>query len=499
MPPAYPPPAKRRLITLFAMAAAVMNQIDTTIANVALPHMQGSTSASREEITWVLTSYMVASAITMPLTGWLANQFGRKRLLLISIVGFTIVSGLCGTANTLYELIGFRVLQGIFGSALIPMGQATLLDINPPEKHGSAMAIFGLAAIAGPLIGPLAGGWLTDHFSWRWVFYINLPIGIISFFGLSAVMTETKKTAKSRLDFFGFGTLALALGGFQLALDRGQSLDWFDSREVQVEAVLSLLGLYMFVVHGMTARKPFISPAIFKDRNFAISSAIGFALGILLYSAMSQIPPMMAELMGYPLLGIGMVMAPRGLGTMVGMLTMGRLINRIDPRLLVCIGLLLTAVSMRELSHLSLESDANGIIFSGMLQGVAASFVFVPLMTLAFTTLPPHLRNEASAMGSLTRNMGGSVGIAIMQVLTLRNAATVHARLTEELRPDNPLLAFARPTLDWTSPLATAGMLGEIQRQALMVSYVDTFWVLWVIGLIAAPCVWVLKSPKPSA
>lgn len=498
-PDPYPTPARRLLITLFVMMAAVMNQIDITIANVALPHMQGTTSASREEITWVLTSYIVSSAIAMPLTGWLADRYGRKRLLLISIVGFTLVSGLCGMAQTLTELIGFRLLQGLFGAALVPMAQSTLLDINPPEKHGAAMATFGLAAITGPLVGPLAGGWLTDNLSWRWVFYINLPFGIAAFIGLSAYMTETRAKLANRLDVFGYAVLAVALGGLQLVLDRGQSQDWFDSREIQIEALASAIGFYLFIVHGLTARAPFISPAIFKDRNFVISMAIGFALGILLYSVMSLIPPMLAGLMGYPVLSIGYVMAPRGIGTLVAMVVIGRMINRMDPRLMVCLGLLASALGMWLMSRLNLAADSWLVMIAGALQGFSSSAIFVPLAAMAFVTLSPHLRNEGAAMSTLTRNMGGAVGIAVTQALTLRNAAAVQSRLSEGVRPDNPVMQWTQPGFDWTSPMALARMDSEILRQALMVSYIDTFWALCVVGLVAAPFVWVLKLAKTKA
>ncbi|MBW8786117.1 MAG: DHA2 family efflux MFS transporter permease subunit, partial [Novosphingobium sp.] len=289
----YPEPGTRRWITLFSMSAAVMNLIDTTIANVALPHIQGSTSASREQVVWVLTSYIVASAIFTPLTGWLAERFGRKRLMLASIVGFTVTSGMCGAAANLGQLVAFRVLQGVFGSALIPMSQATLLDNYPPEEHGKAMAVFGLAAVAGPLVGPLLGGWLTQSYSWRWVFLINLPIGVVSFVGLSAVMSETRSGRSAKFDLFGFTLLALAVGAFQLMLDRGQVLDWFQSREIWIEATLAATAIYLFVVHSLTAPHPFVRLAIFRDRNFVITSVIGFFLGILIYSSMSLIPPLL--------------------------------------------------------------------------------------------------------------------------------------------------------------------------------------------------------------
>ncbi|MDE2301209.1 MAG: DHA2 family efflux MFS transporter permease subunit [Sphingomonadales bacterium] len=494
---AYPPPGRRRLITIFVMAAAVMNVIDTTIANVALPHMQGTTSASREEITWVLTSYIVSAAIFTPLTGWLATRYGRKKLLLVSIVGFTAASGLCGMADTLAQLILFRLLQGVFGSSLLPMSQATLLDINAPENHGQAMAVVGLAAVMGPLLGPLAGGYITDSFSWRWVFYINLPIGAFTFAGLWVFLEETVPDTAARLDWIGFGLLALGLAALQLVLDRGQTLDWFDSTEFCIEVVLALAGFYLFTVHVATTRHaPFVSMTIFRDRNFVIATLLGFALGILIYGAMALIPMMLQTLLFYPTLRVGLVMAPRGLGTLVSTLLVGRLINRIDPRILVSIGLAITGLSMAIMSDLSLAADSRLIILSGIVQGLGASSIFVPLATMTFATLPAASRNEGSALSTLIRNMGASVGIAGMEALTYRNAATVQSRLTETLTPDNPLLRYAMPALRWNSPAALDRLEMSVQRQAMMVSYIDAFWLLFLIGMLAAPCVFLLRRPR---
>jgi DHA2 family multidrug resistance protein len=494
--PHYPEPAQRRLITAFVMMSAIMNMIDTTIANVALPHMQGTTSASAEEITWVLTSYIVASAIFTPLTGWLANRFGRKRLLLLSIIGFTAVSGLCGMASTLGELILFRLLQGVFGSSLVPMSQSTLLDINPPERHGPAMAVFGMAAILGPLIGPLAGGYLTDNFSWRWVFYINLPIGMIALVGLYLFMPDSQSRGTKKLDIFGFALLAVGLGAIQLLLDRGQQLDWFSSTEIRIEATVGALGLYLFTVHALTTKNPFLSPAIFRDWNFVVSTAIGFALGVLIYAVMSLLPPMMESLLGYSTFRIGLTMAPRGIGTLIAMLLVARLITRVDPRLMVIFGLLASALSLYMLSHLSLQADSRLLILSGIVQGIGASSVFVPLTTLGFATLSARYRDEGSALGALTRNMGASVGIAVIEAMTIRNADKVQSRLVEPLRPDNPLLAWRMPGLDWSSAHSLEALQAMVAQQASMVSYIDSFWALCLVGMISAPFVFLLRVPR---
>ena len=491
------PPLKRTLIVFFAMSAAFMNQIDTTIANVALPHMQGATSASREQITWVLTSYIVAAAIFMPLTGWLAGRFGRKRLLLVSVTGFTFTSGLCGMATGLDQLVAFRLLQGVFGSALLPMTQAILLDVYPAKQHGRAMAVFGLAAILGPLTGPLLGGFLTDSLSWRWVFYINLPIGIMTAFGLSAVLPEQHHSQPTKLDLGGFLALAIGLGALQLMLDRGELLDWFDSFEIRIEAALAALCLYLFAVHSATSRAPFISGALFGDRNFVLSSVIGFFLGGLVYSVLSLLPPMLNDLYGHSTLQIGIAMAPRGIATLIAMPITGRLTGRVDSRILVFVGLLLCALSMAQMSGLSLAADDWLVMSGGFVQGVGSSLIFVPLATMAFATLPTPLRNEGAALSTLIRNMGSAIGISLVQALTIRNATVAHSRLVETLRPDNPLIAFAQPDLNLNLTETAARIEHELTRQALMISYVDTFWALLVTSLIVSPLVLMLRVDLP--
>jgi len=483
-------------MTFFVLAAAIMNQVDTTIANVALPHIQGSISASREQATWVLTSYIVALAIFTPLTGWLAGRFGRKRVVLTSIAMFTIASGLCGAATNLPELIAFRIAQGIAGAALVPMSQATLLDTYPPEQHGRAMAMFGLAAITGPLVGPLAGGWLTEHLSWRWCFFINLPIGIMAAVGLMATLPEFPGRPDQKLDFLGFGLLALAIGALQLMLDRGQVQDWFSSTEIVVEAVLAASALYLFVVHSLTRAHPFVSPAVFADRNFVVASIVGFFLGVLIYSPMSLLPEMLSNLFGYPIIDVGLAMAPRGIGVLIMMTLMGRLINRVDPRLLIAGGMLLAAYSMWHMSHITLQANSWIVVSTGVINGMGSSAIFVPLSMLTFTTLPAHLRNEGAALNALLRSYGGAAGIALVQVLVTRNEAAVQSRLTEGVRPDNPAVQAVLPDTDFGSASSVASLQHELIRQATMVSYVDAFYALSIVGLIACALVLLLRAPK---
>lgn len=499
MTEAYPTAGVRRLITASAMAAAVMNTLDSTIANVALPHMQSSVSASQDQITWVLTSYIVAAAIMMPLTGWIAGRFGRKRLMLYSIVGFTIASGLCGLATSLGQLIGFRLIQGIFGAALVPMSQAILLDINPPERHGPAMAIWGIGAILGPIIGPALGGWLTDSYSWRWVFYINLPVGVLAFAGLWYFLSEPKGAERAKLDLFGFTMLALCIVSIQLMFDRGQQLDWFSSLEICIEGTAGLAFLYLFVVHTLTAKRPFIDPALFMDRNFMFGSVFGFFLGVLLYAVLALLPPMLEGLMRYPVVLTGLVTAPRGVGTMISMVTAGQIIKRVDPRVLIGAGTVFLAYSTLLMSGFSLDMDDSLIVKAGFIQGLGIGLVFVPLATISFATLGPTLRNEGTVMYTLIRNIGGSIGISALQAMTVRNAATVHSRLVETVRPDNPVIAHADTAIDFSSLMSLTKMNAEITRQAGMVSYVDAFYALFIVIIIISPLILFMRPPHRGA
>ncbi|MCV0384307.1 MAG: DHA2 family efflux MFS transporter permease subunit [Erythrobacter sp.] len=494
----YPAPATRRFITASVMAATVMNSLDSTIANVALPHMQGSVAASADQITWVLTSYIVAAAIMTPLAGWLAGRIGRKKLILASIVGFTIASGLCGISTSLGELVGFRLLQGLFGAALVPMSQAILLDINPPERHGPAMSIWGMGAILGPIVGPALGGFLTENYDWRWVFYINLPVGVIAFVGLSMFLSESK-AAKSRLDLFGFAMLALAIASLQMMLDRGQQLDWFSSWEVCIEAAAAVGFLYVFIVHTLTADHPFIDLALFKDGNFVSSSVLGFFLGVLIFSVLALLPPMLEGLMGYPVVLTGLVTAPRGLGTMLSMIIVGQLIKRVDARLLIGTGLAIAAYSTWQMSGFSLQMDERLVITTGFVQGIGTGLIFVPLSTIAFATLDPRLRNEGAAMFTLIRNIGSAIGISVLQAMTIRNGSIVHSRLVEGVRPDNPVLNRAIPDFDFGMAEAVARFNAEITRQAAMVSYIDAFHFLFITTVVVSPLILLMRPPRKGA
>lgn len=499
MTEAYPAEGTRRLITASVMAATVMNSLDSTIANVALPHIQGSVAASQDEISWVLTSYIVAAAIFTPLTGWLAGRFGRKRLMLWSIIGFTGASGLCGLATNLDELVLFRLLQGMFGAALVPMSQAILLDINPPERHGPAMAIWGMGAILGPIIGPAMGGWLTDNMTWRWVFLINLPVGILAFIGLSAFLSETRAAGRVKLDFFGFSMLALAIGSLQLMLDRGQTQDWFNSLEICIEAGAAVFFGYLFVTHTLTAKKPFVDLALFADTNFLLGSILGFFLGTVVFAVLALLPPLLENLMGYPVVLTGVITAPRGFGTLISMMLVGRLSKSVDARLLILLGFILAAAAMYMMSGFSLGMDGRLIVISGFIQGLGTGLVFVPLTIIGFATLDPRLRNEGTAMFTLIRNIGSAIGISVLSAMTTRNTAIVHSRLVEGVRPDNPVMAAAQPGFDFTLPQSVAQLNAAITRQASMVAYVDAFWLLFLLTLAAIPMLLLMRGPQKSS
>ena len=492
----------RVLITLSVMLASIMQALDNTIANVALPRIQGSLSATQDQMAWVLTSYIIAAAIMTPLSGWLAGQIGRKRVFLFSVVGFTIASASCGLAQSLPEIVLARLLQGLCGAALIPMSQAVLLDINPPERHAKAMALWVMGVTIGPILGPALGGWLTESYNWRWVFYINVPFGILSFLGILTFMPETE-LRKSRFDFFGFTALSFAIGSFQLMLDRGQLKDWFSSTEIWIEAIVAALGFYLFVVHMLTTSKPaFVSPALFKDRNFVTGNVFIFVVGVVLFATLALLPPLLQDLLNYPVVLTGLVTAPRGIGTLAAMFIVGRLMGIVDTRLIIAVGFGLTAFSLWQMTGFYLQMDTPLVVWSGLAQGLGTGFVYVPLAAITFATLSPEFRNEGTALFSLVRNVGSSVGISVVETLLTRNTQMMHSRLGEQITPYNDVLHSQSPTaLSTTHGLA---MLNHtVNDQAAMIAYNNDFKLMMVLTLCAIPLVLLLrrgdrkKAPEP--
>jgi DHA2 family multidrug resistance protein len=488
--------ANRVPITVGLMLATVMNSLDTTIANVALPHMAGAVSASQDQIAWVLTSYIVAAAIMTPLTGWLSMRVGRKLTFLVSIAGFTVASMLCGMAHSLAEIVGFRLLQGIFGAALIPLSQAVLLDIFPPSQVGQVMAIWGAGAILGPIFGPLLGGWLTDNFTWRWVFFINLPVGVLAFAMTSIFMSRDRGGEARPFDFLGFGALVVFIGGLQLMLDRGPTLDWFSSPEIWAEALCAVAGLYVFTVHTMTARQPFFDRVLALDRNFVTCNIFGFFIGLFLFSTMALLPPVMQGLMGYSVFGAGVVMMPRGIGSFLAMFVVGRLVGRVDTRLLLAAGLALCCVAQLQMSHFDLSMGSMPFVTSGLVQGLGIGLIFVPLSVTAFGTLSPTLRAEGTAVYTLVRNLGSSVGISLMEAFDTRETAVAHADLAQHVQPGNTALAAGLPAS--MNPATTAGLEAlnnEITRQAAFVALVDVFRLMLIMTICIVPLLFIMRRP----
>jgi DHA2 family multidrug resistance protein len=490
--------AHRGMVTVSVMLATIMQAVDTTIANVALPHMQGAMGATQDQIAWVLTSYIVAAAIFMPLTGFLSARYGRKRIFMWSVVGFTIASMLCGAAQSLTQLVVFRLLQGVFGASLVPLSQSVLLDTYPLEQHGQAMAMWGVGVMVGPILGPTLGGWLTEAFNWRWVFYINLPLGLLAWFGLAAFVRETEIDRSRRFDLLGFAMLSLAIGALQMMLDRGESLDWFASAEVMIEAILAGLFLYLFIAHMFTHREPFIEPGLFADRNFSVGLVLIFIVGVVLLATLALLPPFLHNLLGYPVIDVGFLLAPRGIGTMLAMLTVGKLSGKVDARYQILLGLLLTALSLWEMARFTLDVGMWAVVRTGITQGLGLGFIFVPLSTLTFSTLVPRYRNEGTALFSLVRNIGSSIGISVVVTYLARRTQANHEALASFLNPFSLALrqAVEAGVYDLSSPQGLAMINAEVTRQAAMLAFLQDFRLMMWVSLAAIPLILLLRAPK---
>jgi DHA2 family multidrug resistance protein len=490
----------RGWITASIMLANIMQGVDNTIANVALPHIQGSLSASQDQIAWVLTSYIVAAAITMPLTGWMAGRLGIKYVFLFSVAGFTFASALCGAATSLEQLVLYRALQGIAGAGLIPLSQATLLSINPPERHGHAMAVYGIGTIMGPISGPLLGGYLTENFSWRWIFYVNLPVGLLCIVGILTFIRQTRNVHRETFDVFGFLTLSVGVGAMQLMLDRGELKDWFHSTEIWAEGTIAALGFYLFAVHTATSTgSSFINRELLKNVNFLAGTVLMFSIGGIMTGTIALLPSMLQQLMNYPVFTTGIVVSPRAFGSMLAMFFVARVINRIDNRLIILFGLALTAFAMWQMTQFSLDMDATPIVVSGLIQGFGLGCTFVPLNITALSTLPRHILTQGTAIRSLMRNLGGSVGISILVAMLAENTQTIHSRLVEGLRPDNPLVhpPLLGTPFSLTAPGGIAALNAAVTRQAAMVAYIDDFKLLMLVTLLSIPFLLLLRDATP--
>jgi len=487
----------RQMITATVMLATLMQALDTTIANVALPYLQGSLSATTDQINWVLTSYIAAAAIVTPATGWLEARFGRKPLFLIAVIGFITTSMFCGAAVSLGQIVLFRLLQGIFGAPLVPLSQAVLLDAYPREQQGQAMAVFGLGVMLGPILGPTLGGWLTDSYSWRWVFYVNVPFGALCVVGLLFFLgRRANRPPAGAFDWFGFGMLGIGIAALQLLLDRGEQLDWFASREIQIEAALCALGFYMFTVHMLSARHPFISVALLRNRNFVLGLIMIFVVGAVLLSTLALLTPYLENLMNYPVFTAGLVLAPRGIGTMAAMVLVGQLTRFVDARLLIAAGFAMTGLSLYRMTGFTPDVSQGVLIRTGLLQGFGIGFVFVPLSTVTFGTLDPALRTEGTGLYSLMRNIGSSIGISVMGYLLVRNAAISQAGLVEHVSPYRQFVRDHIQQLHLAARSGRGALAQLVTGQAEAIAYIDNFKLLMIVAFLSIPIVMLVQRGR---
>jgi DHA2 family multidrug resistance protein len=496
--PMASPSLRRLMVTFLVMMAVIMQVLDITIANVSLPYMQASLSATLDQVSWVLTSYVVASAVMTAPVGWLANRFGIKLLLLICVTGFTLASMLCGIAQNIEEMVLFRVLQGMFGAALVPLAQSVMLSIYPPERRGWAMSLFGMGVMIGPIMGPMLGGWLTEYYSWRWIFYINLPFGIVTVIGLVVFMDDTEGNRTLSFDWLGFAAFGIAIGAFQLMLDRGEQLGWFDSGEIVLLAIVSASALYFFLAHSLTTARPFIPIDIFRDRNFIVGLTFMFVTGILLVASMALMAPLLQGVMGYPILDAGMMLGTRGLGMAVTMLVAGPLMSRVDGRVLLFVGLTCCVVSLYYSIDFTLDTTMRTIVWVSILQGAGLGFMFVPLNTISLATIPPALRTEGTAMWTLIRNLGSSIGVSVVIANLTNKTIMMRAHLAESLTPFNQAMADpAAAMLDPSTDTGRALLENLITQQATIIAYANDFKLMMIVTLLAFPLILLIRT-RPS-
>ena len=486
------------IVVMCSMAGTLMQALDTTIANVALAYMGGSLSASQDQITWVLTSYIVAAAVMTAPVGWLAARFGKKSILLISMIGFTVASMLCGAATDLTEIVVFRLLQGVFGAALAPLSQAVMIDLYPIEKRAQVMAIWGIGIMLGPILGPTLGGFLTDYYSWRWVFYVNAPVGIAATIGLWLVFKDTHRNESLKFDWSGFGFIALAMGALQLMLDRGNTQDWFGSTEIIVYAVLTGLGLFLFLVHMMTAEKPFLPRKMFRDRNFSSSSVVMFVVGAVLLASSALMPPYLQTLGGYSVLQTGLLLGPRGFGTIAAMLLVGKYGNRADPRMLMSIGTASVAFSLWQMAQWTPSIAFNELLVVSIIQGFGFGMVFSPLNLVAFATLPGQYRTDGSAFANLIRNVGSAVGVSISVVILTNSMQAIRADLTRFATPFNRGLGVNAESLFMNPQLPTGQQMlnGLISVRSAIDAYANDFLAMAALSLVMFPLIWTMQRPS---
>jgi DHA2 family multidrug resistance protein len=497
------------IVAVAVMFATFMEVLDTTVVNVSLPHIAGSLSASVDEAAWALTSYLVANAVVLPMTGWLASFFGRKRTLMAAVTGFTLASFACGLAPSLEMLIFFRIIQGATGGALQPLSQAVMLEAFPPQDRGKAMAFWGLGIVVAPMLGPVIGGWLTDNYSWRWVFFINLPVGLASLFMTKWFIFDPPylRRAERGIDYWGIGMLALGVGTLQMVLDKGQEDDWFQSHWIAFLAVVSAIALTIFIVHELRTRDPVVRLRVFKNRTYAAGVFLMTVLGFVLYASLLLVPVFLQTLLGYPALAAGIAMAPRGLGSFLMMPLVGTVLGKFDPRKVLGVGICGAAWTLYELSRLNLQAGYWDIFWPQFIQGVSLAMIFVPLTTATMDPIPREEMGNATSMFNLMRNLGGSFGIAGATTYLFRRQQFYTHLLGAHVTPFNPQVQQVRRGVEaamvahGADPVTAArqsyvSLWGMVQRQAAMVSFVDTFLVMAVVFLLVLPLLLVMKRPK---
>jgi DHA2 family multidrug resistance protein len=501
LPPSSAVPGLRRnMVTICAMTATIMQALDTTIANVALPYMQGTLSASQDQINWVLTSYIVAAAIMTAPVGWIANRFGRKRIFITCSAGFTIASVLCGLAQDINQMVLFRLLQGVFGAALVPLSQAVMLDSYTLQERAKAMSIWGMGVMMGPIMGPSLGAWLTETYSWHWVFFVNLPFGFITVLGLIVFMDETKKNLSLRFDWFGFAALALAIGSLQLALDRGEQLGWLESNEIIAEFIISAVGFYYFLAHSFTTQNPFIQFGLFKDRNFVTGCIFMAVMGLVLYSTMALASPYLQNVIGYPIITAGVLLASRGCGTFVAMMLVGRMMRLFEARTLIVSGLLLTAFSLFEMTGWTDQTGASEIVTLSIIQGFGFGLVFVPLSTVSFLTLPGSLRTDGTAMLTLMRNIASSAGISIVIAQLTEGSRRIHSILVEHVTPFNHAMQMpdVAGMINMNTDTGRAMADAMVNVQAQIIAFSQDYQLVMLFILCSVPLAIMIGSTKAS-
>ena len=492
------PGLRRNMVTICAMTATIMQALDTTIANVALPYMQGTLSASQDQINWVLTSYIVAAAIMTAPVGWIANRFGRKRIFILCSGGFTVASVLCGLAQDINQMVLFRLLQGMFGAALVPLSQAVMLDSYALHERAKAMSIWGMGVMMGPIMGPSLGAWLTETYSWHWVFFVNLPFGIFTVLGLMVFMDETGKNRELRFDWFGFLALAVGIGALQIALDRGEQLGWLESNEIIAEFIISIIGFYYFFAHSLTTPTPFVQFAIFKDKNFVGGCVFMAVMGLVLFSTMAVSSPFLQNVIGYPIITAGLLLATRGCGTFVAMMMVGRLMRYIEARTLIVSGLSLTCLSLFYMTGWTDQTGVPEIVVVSVAQGFGFGLVFVPLSTVAFLTLPNHLRTDGTAMLTLMRNVASSIGISVVIAQLTEGSRRVYAVLSQHVNPFNHAMQMpdVRGMIDMGTDKGRAMMDAIVNLQAQITAFSQDYQMVMIFTLCAIPLAIMIGSTK---